>query len=297
MKMPCYRMLFNSDDLAVPLGQFLDADNLPVMRRLGPVCCQPDGRRLHFVREISFFPSISYRGPSMRNQLLASAALLAAASLASQAQADTISFTFSGLGVLAQIQLTYSPSSPQGALDSQPNSNYPVGSYVVDHVSGTFSDTNTPTPIVNAVIDDVVPPTFETTEDPGNILAPHSFSRLPGPAGGQLTYDNVFYPNGNMSSVATGYDPFGGYFDIYGLAFSLVGSGVAVNLWNDGTPDGSGTGSSYGVAVQEPFNGTDPNVIDYVGGGVSVPEPGSFALFGSGLLGLLALRRRSTASV
>ena len=232
----------------------------------------------------------------MRNQLLATAALLAAASAATQARADTISFNFSGSGVFAQIQLTYSPSSPQGPLDSQPNTNYPVGSYVVDHVSGTFSDSNTPTPIVNAVIADVVAPTFETTGDPGNILAPYSFSRLPGPAGGQLTYDNVFYLNGNVASVATGYPFFGGYFDIYGLAFSLVGSGIEVNLWNDGTPDGSGTGSSYGVAVQEPFNGTDPNRIDYVGG-VSVPEPGSFLLFGSGLLGLLALRGRSPTTV
>ena len=231
----------------------------------------------------------------MSNQLLASAVLLAAASLASQAQADTISFTFSGPGVLAQIQLTYSPSSPQGPLDSQPNSNYPVGSYVVDHVSGTFSDTNTPTPIVNAVIDDVVPPTFATTGDPGNILAPHSFSRLPGPAGAELTYDNVFYLNGNMSSVATGYDPFGGYFDIYGLAFSLVGSSDLVNLWNNGTVDGAGTAATYGVAVTD---GTNNYYSDNgIGDGVSVPEPASFVLFGSGLLGLLALRRRSTASV
>ena len=73
----------------------------------------------------------------MQRKLLATAAFIGAAAMVPQARAGTISFNFSGAGILAQIQLTYSPTSPQGPLDHQPNTNYPVGSYIVTGITGT----------------------------------------------------------------------------------------------------------------------------------------------------------------
>ena len=221
----------------------------------------------------------------MQRKLLATAAFIGAAAMVPQARAGTISFNFSGAGILAQIQLTYSPTSPQGPLDHQPNTNYPVGSFIVTGITGTFSDSNLSTPIVDAPIKDMAALTYATARDPGNILAPHSLSFL----SSGLSYDNLLYLHADAPPVATGYPPFGGFFDIYGLAFDLTGSTDVVNLWNDGTPSGTGTNNSYGVAVAD-----GAAVIDRVGG-VSVPEPGSFLLFGSGLLGILAWRQRSRA--
>ena len=216
----------------------------------------------------------------MRNHLLASAALLAAASLASQAQADTISFNFDGSGVSTQIELTYVPNPNTGPLGNRPNLVDPVGSFVVTGLTGTFSDAFLG--ISGATITGLVPIVPETAHDdnPPNLLAPHSLSFM---ASG-LTYDNLFYLNGSPQT-ASDYPYHGGYFDIYGLGFTIDG-GNQVNLWSNGD---FGGGPDYGAAVTD----GGATVIDYVGG-LAVPEPGSFVLFGSGLLGLLALRRRST---
>ena len=72
--------------------------------------------------------------------------------------------------------------------------------------------------------------------------------------------------------------------DIYGLVFDIGGSRV-VNFWSNGD---FGSGVDYGVAVA-----TSAMSLDYVSGGVVVPEPGSLALLGAGIALLGAIRRRA----
>ncbi len=114
-----------------------------------------------------------------------------------------------------------------------------------------------------------------------NLLAPNDFSKYAvasGTSHGSLSYDNLFYPAGSPPS-ATDYPFGGGLLDIYGLLFTL-GNGDVVNLWSNGVPPGGSL--DYGVAVANASTS-----LDYVGGSVAVsPEPGSFWLLATGLLGM-----------
>ncbi|HEY0206589.1 MAG TPA: PEP-CTERM sorting domain-containing protein [Acetobacteraceae bacterium] len=220
----------------------------------------------------------------MRSRLLPAAALLAAVSSVSQARADVAAFGFSGGGVSGSVVLTYGPDAVVGD---------PPGAYVITNASGTFSDLNIG--IAGAAITGVAP-SAPASPEPTNLLAPKSFgfypitSGVPAPGGASapgFAYDDLFYPGGSPQT-ASDYPFHGGFLDIYGAVFTIAGN-RAVNLWSDGD---DGTGLTYGVGVTD---GT--NVLDYVFSGVAVPEPGSFGLFGIGLLSALAWRRRGGATV
>lgn len=220
----------------------------------------------------------------MRKTILFSSMLLFAAALPWQASASTFDFNFSGPGVSGAVQLTYGAAT---------DSKYPQA-FEVTGISGAFSDSNHGLNIVNASIGPLEP-IKHNAPDATNFLAPADFSRFPVASGlgaqenGVLTYDNLYWPKGSPQT-ASEYPLHGGIVDIYGLMFD-IGGGRVVDFWSNG--DATGTGPfDYGVAVA-----TAASALDYVGGGVSVtstPEPGALALLGSGLLGVLAWRRRTS---
>jgi hypothetical protein len=220
----------------------------------------------------------------MRSRLLPAVAFVVATSFVSQARAAVATFGFSGGGVSGSVILTYGPDAVVGD---------PAGAYVITNAAGTFSDLNIG--IANAAITGVVP-SAPASPEPTNLLAPKSFgfypitNGVPAPGGAPapgFSYDDLFYPGGSPQT-ASDYPFHGGFLDIYGAVFTIAGN-QAVNLWSDGD---DGTGLTYGVGVTD---GT--NVLDYVYSGVAVPEPGSFGVFGVGLLGALAWRRRCKATV
>jgi hypothetical protein len=163
--------------------------------------------------------------------------------------------------------------------------------FEVTGISGIFSDSNNGLNIVDAAIGPLEPIKHDTPES-SNLLAPDDFSKfavtagLPGQNNGFLTYDNLYYPGGSPQT-ASDYPFHGGFLDIYGLLFD-IGGGRVVDLWSNGRFSESGP-IDYGVAVATPDTS-----LDYVGGGVTAtPEPSAFVLLGSGLLGMLAWRRRA----
>jgi PEP-CTERM motif len=89
---------------------------------------------------------------------------------------------------------------------------------------------------------------------------------------------------GGSPPTATDYPIGGGFLDIYGLLFDFGGRRV-VNFWSNGD---LGSGVDYGVAVA-----TSAMSLDYVSGGVVVPEPGSLALLVTAIALFGAIRRRA----
>ena len=218
----------------------------------------------------------------MERLCLAVAALLATAAMTGEARAGSIAFNFNGPGVGGSLTLTYGTAT---------DAKYP-NAYEIAGISGIFSDSNNGLNIVNATVNSLVPIMHDTPE-PTNLLAPHDFSRFAVASGlspvsnGFLTYDNLFFPGGSPPT-ASDYPLHGGFLDIYGLMFD-IGGGMVVDLWSNGA-GGNGV-VDYGVAVA-----TSSMALDYVGGGVSIPEPGSLLLLGGGLLGLLAWRRQAATA-
>ena len=199
----------------------------------------------------------------------------------------TYSFTFSGPGVAGSLVLAFGTAVDAKYADA----------YELTGISGSFTDTNNGLNIVNASVGGLVPVNYATPE-PGNLLAPHDFSRfavasgLPAQSNGFVTYDNLVWPGGSPQT-GSDYPPHGGFLDVYGLLFN-IGGGRVVNFWSNGD---SGSGVDYGASVA-----TASTALDYVGGGVAAsvaPEPGSLWLVGAGVVGLLGVltsRRRTAAA-
>lgn len=232
----------------------------------------------------------------MRINIPAVGALVAAMAFGPQAFAEVVAFQFNGGGASGSGYFTFAPN----VAPADPNTNCgtpgnndcrtdPAGAYMITGITGTFSDTTSG--IVNAAITGLVPinPANERDAvfDP---LVPTSLSFLDYAPGGALTYNNLFFPNGSPIDCDF---PFSGTFvDVFGVAFTVAG-GYTVDLWGDGDMYGPGT-TTYGVGVTD---GSQLLSYQFDGVNASIPEPSTLALFGAGLLGLLAWRRRSDGAV
>lgn len=203
------------------------------------------------------------------------------------ANAASVGFNLVGPGVSGTIQLTYGP-----ATDAKYGQ-----AFEVTGISGTFTDTNNGLNLINVPILSLVP-INNATPEVDNLLAPKDFSRFAVASGlssqnnGFLTYSNLFWPNGSVQT-ASDYPFFGGVLDIYGLMFN-IGGGKVVNFWSNGGPKPNSPAGpiEYGIAVA-----TADRALDYTGGVAVVPEPGTLAFIGAGVIGLVAWRRRLGCSV
>ncbi len=164
------------------------------------------------------------------------------------------------------------------------------GGFQVTGISGTFTDTSIG--LINASITGLAPVSGLPSVNPGGTFVPTGTD-----ASIPFTYDELFYPGANSPLVCPpetpggppGYPFSGGEFDIYGVAFYVAG-GYSVDLWSNG--EIAGAPADY--EVDDALNG-DPVHPDNHGSAVPVsltPEPGSFVLLGTGLLGFAGVMRR-----
>jgi len=190
---------------------------------------------------------------------------------------DTNSGTLSG-NITLQVSNTPVPGVP--------------GGYQVTGITGTFTDTSIG--LINTPISGLAPVSGLPSVNPDGTFVPTGTdTTIP------FTYDALFYPGGNSPVICPpetpggppGYPFSGGVFDIYGVAF--YADGYSIDLWSNGLVPGA-PGVVY--MVDDALDG-DPIHPDNEGEAVPItvtatPEPGSFVLLGTGLLGFAGVLKR-----
>jgi len=246
----------------------------------------------------------------MTRSIVAALMGVSALAWAGSAQAGAVSFSLGGDGnVSASGTITVGPDpfADTGGIFGTPANltslggpppNFqsvvdPSNALAVTGVTGTFSDIALG--ISGATITGLVATNPQPHYDPDYTI-PFSFGWYPGVPATVVSYDNLFYPGSGapLTCLPTPTQPTfpGGYFDNYGVMFSLS-NGDIVDMYSNGQPpagvvsalaDDAPTNSFYGVVVFTAATGPDYTSAD--GLALTAPEPSTWAMMMLGFAGL-----------
>jgi len=241
----------------------------------------------------------------MTSRIFASVLAAGALACAGSAQASTVYFSLGGdgnvsvsgtltvssdryadtmgiFGTAANL-VTVSPTPPQfqGKVD-------PANALAVTGVTGTFSDVALG--IAGATITGLVATNPQPHYDPDPTI-PFSFGWYPGVPATVVSYDNLFYPGSGapLTCLPTPTEPTypGGYFDNYGVMFSLS-NGDVVDIYSNGEPPAAPgdppSSAYYGAVVFSAATG--PDYTSATGLSLTAPEPSTWAMMLLGFAGL-----------
>jgi hypothetical protein len=205
--------------------------------------------------------------------------------IAPLSNAGTIQFSFSGGGITSSGTMTVAQVADTTSGVSTPDT------YEITGITGTFADTNDS---VSGSITGLYTPISYTNGLTGGAAF----------TGAGLSYDDLFFAGANSPADCPGYPFGGGYFDVYGVAFSLSDGDVGEFFSNGilpGNPDAvyAAADASSTAILDEPNAGstTQPNGVLGSFTATATPEPNTLLMLSSGVAVIAMIRfcRRSRA--
>ena len=240
----------------------------------------------------------------MKQKVVTALPLIGALAFSVHAHATTVNWSLGGDGnVSASGTITFVPDMKAGS-DFGTSSNLvaaapgwvgvadPLNASVVQNVTGVFTDMALG--ISNESITGIYANNYAPHFAPDPAI-PYSFSYYT-PADPTVSYDNLFYADGSSPQTCTIPSPpsalppgnYGGYFDNYGVMFTLA-NGDYVDLYSNGDIQATQAGAEpvtlppYGVVV---VTSAGPDYTSAQGLAFSTPEPSTWVMMALGFAGV-----------